>query len=143
LKNQKIGAMCAYIFMVAGAFLLLLYYFPIYIQATQNDSALYSGIKNLPLVPGPNIFTITSGCIITVIGHHIPLMLLGYVISGIACGLLYTFEIRSSTGEWLNCQVIADIGVGLILSIPVIVSQSIFKPSDLSSVFAMIFSSMG
>jgi len=138
LKDRTIGAMCAYIFMVAGAFFTLLYYLPIYFQATRGDSAQSSGIKNLPLVFGASIFTVASGVLITVWGHYVPIMVLGSVISAISCGLLYTLKISSGANEWLGYQAMAGIGLGLIFQIPVIVGQSVVKPSDLSSVSAMI-----
>lgn len=117
---------------------MLLYYLPIYFQATRNDSAQDSGIKNLPLVLGASLFTVTSGILITITGLYIPWMILGSVISAVACGLLYTLEIDSGTGEWLGYQAMAGIGLGLIFQIPVIVGQSVVKPSDLSSTSAMI-----
>jgi len=138
LKDRTIAAQCAYIFFVAGSFFLLLYYLPIYFQATRNDSAQDSGIKNLPLVLGASLFTVTSGILITITGHYIPLMVLGSVISAIACGLLYTLEIHSPAREWLGYQAMVGIGLGFIFQIPVIVGQSVVKPSDISSVTAMI-----
>lgn len=138
LKDRTIAAQCAYIFVVGGSFFLLLYYLPIYFQATRNDSAQDSGIKNLPLVLGASLFTVTSGILITITGLYIPWMILGSVISAVACGLLYTLEIDSGTGEWLGYQAMAGIGLGLIFQIPVIVGQSVVKPSDLSSTSAMI-----
>jgi len=138
LTDRTIGAMCAYIFMVAGSFFLLLYYLPVYFQATRNDSAQSSGIKNLPLVLGASLFTIASGVIITITGQYIPVMVLGSVISTIACGLLYTLNISSGANQWLGYQAMAGIGLGLIFQVPVIVAQSIVRPSDLSSVSAMI-----
>lgn len=138
LKDRTIAVMCAYIFMVAGSFFVILYELPIYFQATRNDSAQASGIKNLPLVLGASLFTITSGVLITITGHYIPFMALGSTIAAIACGLLYTLKINSGAGEWLGYQAMAGIGLGLIFQIPVIVGQSVVKPSDLSSVSAMI-----
>lgn len=138
LKDRTIAAMCAYIFFVAGSFFILLYYLPIYFQATRNDSAQESGIKNLPLVLGASIFTIVSGIIITMTGYYIPIMILGSAITAIACGLLYTLKIHSGANEWLGYQAMAGIGLGLIFQIPVIVGQATVKPTDLSSVSAMI-----
>lgn len=138
LKDRTIGAMCAYIFMVAGAFFLLLYYLPIYFQATRGVSAQDSGVRNLPLVLGASLFTITSGILITVTGHYIPIMILGSIISSIACGLIYTLKVDSGANEWLGYQAMAGIGLGLIFQIPVIVGQAVVKPSDISSVTAMI-----
>lgn len=138
LKDRTIGSMCAYIFFVAGPFFLLLYYLPIYFQATRNDSAQNSGIKNLPLVLGASFFTIISGIGITITGLYIPFMILGSILSAIATGLLYTLKIHSGPNEWLGYQAMAGIGIGLIFQIPVIVGQSSVGPSDLSSVSAMI-----
>lgn len=138
LGDRTIGAMCAYIFFVAGSFFLLLYYLPIYFQATRNDSAQDSGIKNLPLVLGASLFTIVSGILITATGYYIPWMILGSVLSAIACGLLYTLDIHSGANEWLGYQAMAGIGLGLIFQIPVIVAQATVKPSDLSSVSAIV-----
>lgn len=138
LKDRTISAMCAYIFFVAGSFFVLLYYLPVYFQATRGDSAQQSGIKNLPLVLGASLFTIVSGGLITAFGHYIPILVVGSVISSIACGLLYTLKIHSGSGEWLGYQAMVGIGLGLIFQVPVIVGQSVVKPSDLSSVSAMI-----
>lgn len=138
LKDRTIGAMCTFIFFVAGSFFLLLYYLPIYFQATRNDSAQDSGIKNLPLVLGASLFTIVSGVLITITGLYIPVMAVGSVISAVACGLLYTLKIHSGTNEWLGYQAMAGIGLGLIFQVPVIVGQATVKVSDLSTVSAMI-----
>lgn len=138
LKDRTIASMCAFIFFVAGSFFILLYYLPIYFQATRNDSAQDSGIKNLPLVLGASIFTIVSGVAITVTGLYIPVMVLGSVISAIACGLLYTLKIHSGANEWLGYQAMAGIGLGLIFQVPVIVCQAVVRVSDLSSVSAMV-----
>ena len=145
LKDRTIAVMCAYIFTVAGAFFLLLYYLPFYFQVSKNDSAQSSGIKNLPLVLGCSLFTVISGIGITVTGVYIPFLIIGSIISSIGCGLLYTLEISSGPGEWLGYQAMVGIGVGLVLQVPVIVGQAVVKTSDLSSVSAMIlfFQTMG
>lgn len=138
LRNRTLGAMCAYIFMLAGAFFILLYYIPIYFQSTRNDSAQNSGIKNLPLVLGASLFTILSGGLITTFGQYIPIMVVGSVIAAVGNGLLYTLQVHSGPGIWLGYQAMAGIGIGLTFQVPVIVSQAIVHPSDISSVTAMV-----
>ena len=138
LGDRTIGVMCAYIFFVAGSFFVMLYFLPIYFQATRNDSAQDSGIKNLPLVLGASLFTIVSGILITITGYYIPILIVGSILTAIACGLLYTLEINSGAGAWLGYQAMAGIGLGLIFQVPVIVGQASVKPSDLSSVSAVI-----
>ncbi|KIW68756.1 hypothetical protein PV04_04678 [Phialophora macrospora] len=138
LKDRTIGAMSAYIFTVAGVFFILLYYLPIYFQATKNISASKSGIDNLPLVLGASIFTVASGGLLTVWGHYVPLMALGSILASVGAGLIYTLEIDSGSDKWIGYQALVGIGLGLIFQIPVIVGQAIVKPSDLSSVSAII-----
>ena len=137
LKDRTIAASVAYIFIVSGSFFILLYYLPIYFQATKNVSASRSGIDNLPLVFGASIFSVVSGIAITITGHYVPLMVLGSVISSVGCGLVYTLNINSPSSHWIGYQALCGIGLGLVFQIPVIVNQSVVKPSDLSSISAM------
>jgi MFS transporter, DHA2 family, glioxin efflux transporter len=99
----------------------------------------------LPLVFGASIFSLVSGVLITVTGHYAPLMVLGSVVSSIGCGLVYTLDFNSSSGKWIGYQALCGIGLGLVFQIPVIVNQSVVKPSDLSTVSAMtlFFQTMG
>ena len=137
LKDRTIGAMCAYVVVVAANFFIVIYYLPIYFQSTRNVSASRSGIDNLPLVLGAAIFTVTSGGLITVYGHYIPLMILGSALSAVGSGLIYTLDATSPASKWIPFQVLVGIGLGLCFQIPVIVNQSVVDPSDLSSVSAM------
>lgn len=138
LKDRTIGAMSAYNFFVAGAFFILLYYLPIYFQATRNVSAAKSGINNLPLVLGASLLTIVSGGLLTVWGQYIPLMILGSALAAVGSGLVYTLDPVSGSDKWIGYQALVGIGLGLVFQIPVIVSQAVVKPSDLSSVSAII-----
>jgi MFS transporter, DHA2 family, glioxin efflux transporter len=138
LKQRTIAAMSAFIFIMAGCFFVLLYYLPIYFQATKNVSAAKSGIDNLPLVLGASLFTVVSGGLLTVWGWYVPLMAFGGVLASIGSGLIYTLAIDSASSKWIGYQALVGIGLGLIFQIPVIVTQAIVSPSDLSSATAII-----
>jgi hypothetical protein len=137
LKDRTIGAMCAYVVVVAANFFIVIYYLPIYFQSTRNVSASKSGIDNLPLVLGAAIFTVSSGGLISAFGHYIPLMILGSALSAVGSGLIYSLDATSPSSKWIPFQAILGIGLGLVFQIPVIVNQSVVEPSDLSSVSAM------
>jgi hypothetical protein len=64
-------------------------------------------------------------------------MIFGSVVSSIGCGLIYTLDINSPSSHWIGYQALCGIGLGLVFQIPVIVNQSVVKPSDLSTISAM------
>lgn len=138
MKDRTIAAQCAYITMIAGGFFVLLYYLPLYFQATRGVSAARSGINNLPLVFGASLFSIVAGVLLTVWGQYIPLMVFGSAVATIGAGMIYTLEIDSGSPKWIGYQALVGIGIGLAFQIPVIVSQAVVKPSDLSTVSAIV-----
>jgi len=138
LKDRTISVGMAYIFFLAGAFFLLLYYIPIYFQVVDAVSASESGIRNLPLILGVTITTILSGGLISAYGHFVPFMIFGSVLTTIGCGLLYTLSTTSGHSMWIGYQALAGLGIGLALQVPVISAQAVVAPTDLSSVTAMI-----
>lgn len=138
VKDRTIMAMCGYIFIVAGAFFTLLYFLPIYFQATLNVSAAKSGIDNLPLVLGVSLFSIVSGALLSGWGQYIPVMIFGSTVASVGCGLIYTLDADSVSGKWIGYQALVGIGLGLVFQIPVIVCQATCESSDLSSVSAIV-----
>ncbi|KAF3483208.1 MFS gliotoxin efflux transporter GliA [Arthroderma uncinatum] len=137
-KTYNIMISSIYIFFFAGPFFVLIYYLPIYFQSIKHTSASDSGIRNLPFVLAVSIFSTVSGGLIATFGHLSYLMVLGSVILTIGSGLVYTFDISTPAGTWIGYQLLAGIGGGVALQIPVIVSQALAKPEDLSSATAMI-----
>ena len=138
LKQRPIAVGMAYIFLFAGGFFILLYYIPIYFQVVDAVSASDSGIRNLAMVIAVSLSTIASGGLITAYGHYISIVISGGVITTIGAGLIYTLDIGSPSSKWIGYQVVAGIGIGLSIQVPIIVAQATSAPSDLSSATAMI-----
>ncbi|KAE8552285.1 hypothetical protein EYB25_006179 [Talaromyces marneffei] len=63
LKIRTIWACCLFIVTFNGAFLLLMYYLPIYFQSVKGDSATRSGIDLLPILLGVVVFSILSAVV--------------------------------------------------------------------------------
>jgi hypothetical protein len=72
-------------------------------------------------------------------------MIIGTVLSTTGSGLVYTFNVGTPSSEWIGYQIIAGIGFGLVIQIPIIVAQALSSPKDLSSVTALMifFQSLG
>ncbi|KAI9664855.1 MAG: hypothetical protein M1821_006303 [Bathelium mastoideum] len=138
LANKTIALACVFQFFNSGAFMTDLYFLPEYFQSVSGVSAAQSGVRNLPFILGISLLTIASGVAITVTGHYIPAMILGTVLSSVGTGLIYTFHVGSSSGEWIGYQALAGIGIGIVIQVPIIVAQSTVEPTDLSSATAML-----
>ncbi|KAL8828900.1 MAG: hypothetical protein Q9170_006399 [Blastenia crenularia] len=138
LKMRIIWVACLYVIFVAGSFFMLLYYLPIYFQSVSGVSPSESGIRNIPLVIAVSLFSIVSGGLISKFGHYVPLMIASSVFGTIGTGLIYTLGIGTSSSHWIGYQVIAGIGTGLGLQIPIIVAQASVEPEDISSASALV-----
>jgi hypothetical protein len=137
LKNRNVAVASAYVLFVVGPMFIMIYYLPIYFQSIKNVSASDSGVRNIPLILSVSLLTILSGGLITVFGQFGYLMIIAAVIETIGSGLIYMFEIDTSSGKWIGYQIVCGVGIGLGCQISIIVNQGIVDPSDLASVSAI------
>ncbi|KZT52965.1 major facilitator superfamily transporter [Calocera cornea HHB12733] len=138
LKQRTVAVSSVFIFFLAGGFFLLVYYVPVYFQSIDNVSASESGVRNVPLILGVAIFTILSGNLISYFGHYVPLMVFGACLATIGAGLLYTLDIGTSSSKWIGYQVVAGVGIGIAVQIPISAAQARVPMSDLAPVTATV-----
>lgn len=137
-KNRTISAAVAFNFCVAGAFFILAYYVPIWFQAVKGESAIRSGILNLPLILGLVIASMISGIGTTVGGYYTPFLYLSTVIMAIGCGMISTWEVDSNSAMYLGWQAMAGLGIGLGLQVPFVAVQTVCSPTDLPMGTALV-----
>ena len=137
LRQRNVLVNIIYVLFIVGPMLIQIYYLPIYFQSIEGVSAAQSGIRNVPLVVSVGLSTIISGVLITVFGQFGYLMVIGAAMEIIGSGLIYTFEIDTSTGQWIGYQIVVGVGVGIGAQIPIIVNQACAAPSDLASTSAI------
>jgi MFS transporter, DHA2 family, glioxin efflux transporter len=138
LKQRAIYVGMIFVFLFSGSFFVFLYYLPIYFQVVDNISAADSGVRNLAMIIAISLSTIASGGLITVYGHYVPMMIVGGVLTTIGSGLIFTLDIGSPSSKWIGYQVLAGLGIGIGIQVPIITAQATSDPSDLSSATAMI-----
>ncbi|KAI9695776.1 MAG: hypothetical protein M1820_008448 [Bogoriella megaspora] len=138
LRFKTIAFACAFQFFNSGAFMVNLYFLPIYFQTVSDVSAAQSGVRNLPYILGISLLTIVSGGAITATGHYIPALVIGSVISTVGSGMIYTLDIGTSSSKWIGYQALGGIGIGIAIQVPIIIGQAVVDPIDLSSVTAML-----
>ncbi|KAK2592137.1 hypothetical protein QQS21_010175 [Conoideocrella luteorostrata] len=121
-----------YILLGSAAFVLPIYYLPIWFQGIKGDTASESGIHNLPLVLSVVGFAIGGGLGVTLVGYYTPFMIAGALIMSVGAGLLLLFRVDIPVSMWLGFQIIFGAGAGLGLELPNIAVQTVLSEKDVS-----------
>ncbi|KAF2258931.1 MFS gliotoxin efflux transporter glia [Lojkania enalia] len=134
-----------YIFFLAGLFFPLLYTLPVRFQSVHNTSASQSGIRLIPLVLGVSVFTMVSNGLLTFWRHYKPFLLVGALLGTAGVSKMYTLDSDASVGDWIGFEMLAAMGIGLALQIPMIANQTMVSSEDIGSVTAisLFFENMG
>ncbi|KAM7220196.1 Major facilitator superfamily domain containing protein [Rhypophila decipiens] len=145
MKHPKIWPLVLFTFFNAGTFFLAIYVLPIYFQTAQGVSATDSGVRNLPLIIPWVIGSIVSSGAVQKTGVAKPWLLIGSVLAVVGSGLFYMLDIDSSAGKWIGFQVIAGLGWGLAIQVPMIMGQATVDPADLPLITAstLFFNTIG
>ncbi|KAB8301995.1 hypothetical protein EYC80_005448 [Monilinia laxa] len=130
MKKRSMWSAAWFSFCLGSYFLLLIYYLPIWFQAVKGDSAVKSGISNIPMVLTLVIVSIISGVGVTTIGYYAPLMIVSSFIAAIGIGLLTTFKPDTNHAAWIGYQCLAGIGIGFGMQQPLIAVQTVLDISQ-------------
>ncbi|KAK1141851.1 hypothetical protein N8T08_008364 [Aspergillus melleus] len=130
LHNRNILGGLWYVACVMGAFLVMIYYLPIWFQSIKNVSATHSGLMILPTELGMVVFSLIGGTLVTLIGYYTPFIILSPILFSIGAGLLSTLKPISGTASWLGYQVIMAAGAGLGTQNAFMVAQVAVKSQD-------------
>ncbi|KAF2728906.1 MFS general substrate transporter, partial [Polyplosphaeria fusca] len=100
-----------------GSLLLywVIWFLPVYFQGVLGNSPLGSGVNQLPL----NMFLVPSGIVaggmISKTGKYKPQHFVGFALASIGVGLFTLLDAGSQKAAWVCFQIIAAIGLGIIL----------------------------
>ncbi|KAJ6788772.1 hypothetical protein PWT90_06351 [Aphanocladium album] len=138
VKNRTLVVAMIYSFIFAGGFFAAIYYIPVYFQSVHNASPTMSGVRNLPFIIAVTISTIASGGIVSATGYYQPLLIGGGAVATIGAGLLFLFNVNTSTGTWIGYQIVAGAGWGTAFQLPMIAVQGTVEEKDLASATGML-----
>ncbi|EWC48826.1 hypothetical protein DRE_00131 [Drechslerella stenobrocha 248] len=115
----------------SGAFLVFIYYLPIWFQAIQGVNSTDSGIRLIPIVLSLVASSMVSGIAVRVTGYYAPLLIASSVVMSIGAGLLTTLTPGASSGKWIGYQVLFGFGLGLGMQQPAVAAQTVLKREDI------------
>ncbi|KNG88359.1 putative MFS multidrug transporter [Aspergillus nomiae NRRL 13137] len=137
IKKRDIWGTCIFSFCITGAMMAFTYHLPIWFQSVKGVSATKSGLMSLPTILGMTICTILSAVLVGKIGYYAPFMYAAPVVSVIGAGLLSTLKVDSGPAQWIGYQVPFGIGLGIGLSQPMVVVQTVLEPDDIPLAIAI------
>ncbi|KAE8423599.1 efflux pump antibiotic resistance protein [Aspergillus pseudocaelatus] len=137
LLKKEVAINLIFIFLVAGAFFMLLYYMPIYFQTVKGNSAEDSGIRTLPLIVSAGVMAVLGAIGLGISGYPTPFLLVGAILITVGAGLLYTLDLVTPLRLWIPYQMLAGLGIGASLQVPIIMNQATVDASDMSTMTSM------
>ncbi|KAF8512803.1 iron permease [Gautieria morchelliformis] len=96
------------------ASICVIYYLPVYFQASKTTSAIRSGVDFLGLALTIAPLAIITGASVQVFNRYRPQNYLGWILTMIGFGLLSTLNENSTTAQYIGFQVILGMGLGMI-----------------------------
>lgn len=102
-------------------------------QAIKQNSAVTSGIHNLPIILSVVVSSIAAGGGVAWIGYYVPFLILGTICMSVGGGLLMTLQPDSSIGSWIGYQILFGAGVGMSLEQCNIAIQATLPAAQIAS----------
>ncbi|KAI9351882.1 major facilitator superfamily domain-containing protein [Pilaira anomala] len=133
-KNVSVASVLATNWFFGMTFFVMIYYLPIYFQVVRGDSAMWSGIRLIPMEMMIAVFSTASGIFISKKGIFKPLLPMGMGFLTICIGLLSLFDRDTSFSKIYGFTVVGGIGMGLMFSSAIIALQACAEPKDIAVV---------
>ncbi|KAI9647104.1 hypothetical protein NHQ30_005106 [Ciborinia camelliae] len=138
IKQRSIAAAVWFSFFNSGSLYILIYYLPLWFQASQGLDAINSGFRTIPLVLALALGNIFAGIFTKAIGYYVPMVIASSVIAAIGAGLLTTLRLDSGPREWMSWPVIFGWGIGLGMQQANLAVQACLQDDDISTGLAFI-----
>ncbi|CAI4216987.1 unnamed protein product [Parascedosporium putredinis] len=135
---RNVYSSALYNFHLGAAFLLSVYFLPLWFQAVKGASAVSSGLYNLPLLIAVVVFSLGAGWLVTRWGYYAPFMLSGSLAMALGYGLISTFKPDTPPVQWIGYQLLAGTGVGLGLQQPLVAVQAVLPLADVPTGTAIV-----
>ncbi|KAK7993176.1 hypothetical protein PG989_006557 [Apiospora arundinis] len=138
LKPRMTWANALYGWIANMANFQVMFYLPIYFQSIHGQTAIESGVNNLPFMAFFAFGAIVSGTLIGKTRFLQPYELVSGLLATAGAALLYTLEVDSSLARYIGPQVLFGLGIGLGNQVPMTALQSFSKPEDIASTTAVM-----
>lgn len=113
-----------------------IFFLPVYFQSVKLRSPVMSGVDFLPSVVLGVPAAIAAGAALTKWGRYRPLHALSWTCITIGSGVFSLLDAQSSSAEWVIYQMIAAIGIGILLTTSLAAVQAPLADGDVATATA-------
>jgi len=92
----------------------LIYYLPVYFQASLGSGPIRSGVQSLPTSFVISLMAIIGGLLVQILHKYRPSNAVGWIMAVVGFGLLSLMRADSSEAQWVGYQILAAGGTGVI-----------------------------
>ncbi|KAK0651142.1 major facilitator superfamily domain-containing protein [Cercophora newfieldiana] len=138
IAQRSVAAAAWFAFFNGAAFLVVVYYTPLWHQVIRQASAVESGIRLLPLIVGVVIMVISCGGLVALFGYYAPFMILASVLAPIGEGLMSTWTVDATFGQWFGYEALTGLALGMGLQQPVMTVQTVLPIQDVPIASSLI-----
>ncbi|KAF7289430.1 Major facilitator superfamily transporter [Mycena chlorophos] len=130
LKQRSIWAGAYVEFTMGAAFFIVVFFFPVWLQAIKGFSAVKSGYSTIPLILSLVFGSLVAGYAVTATGYYVPWLILGAVFMSAGAGVLYTLRVDTGHAKFIAYQVLFGLGFGFANQQPFIAVQTVLPLED-------------
>ncbi|KAI8875814.1 MFS general substrate transporter, partial [Backusella circina FSU 941] len=133
-KNRSVACNLAANWFFGMTFCSFIYFLPIYFQVVRGDTAMWSGIRLIPMQMIICVSSTLAGIFISKRGIYRPLLPIGMALTTISTGLLSLFGKDTSWSSIYGFTIIGGAGFGFVFSSAIIALQASSEPKDIAVV---------
>ncbi|KAF9760704.1 hypothetical protein IL306_004178 [Fusarium sp. DS 682] len=138
--TQRTMLACAWAMLfVGGGMMIVVYYLPLWFQATKGVKPVDSGVYTIPLVLSLVVASIVSAAFTQRIGYYVPSMLICPCIMAIGEGLLTTLKPDTGSSHWIAYQFLVGFGLGLGMQTAGLAVQATLTKEDIPTGVSITF----
>ncbi|KAK4126814.1 MFS general substrate transporter [Parathielavia appendiculata] len=130
IAQRSVAAGAWYAFCNASAFLIVVYYTPLWHQVIQHVSAVDSGLRLLPVLIGLVVMLLVSGALVSLIGYYTPFMILASILTPIGEGLMSTWTVDTTFSQWFGYEALTGLAFGMGMQQPLMAVQAVLPIED-------------
>lgn len=138
VTSRHTACAALYSFCVSASFFVMAYFIPIWFQAIRGASAVRSGIDLLPFMIAIIGSIMSGGYLCSKVGYYNPFMFAPITLGAAGAGLIYTWDVDTSTSRLIGYQILYGVGVGLGIQQAIVAVQAGSKNVDIPSGIALL-----